>query len=248
MFFKALSPERQCCQILELKTNPRWKNKLPVGFISWQGPLKDLSIMVTLQRKHEIDSWMKNFLSAQIFNIQRFDYSIWPAVIHRGRFYQKRKHQRKHKSYDAHVGAQKMWPKTSLSDTTADSGNSRWWWRWQWWWWYSVMMMTTMKVMSMMMTMIRIVLEVAICPGTTIASCLFPSKSELKIAIWPKTPSTCPDKTLKYTMYNKYKAQSTTNTKILKSELKNAQHLSWQNSQANNIRQEAIHRQCHSRQ
>ena len=52
----------------------------------------------------------------------------------------------------------------------------------------------------------------------------------------------------KYTMYNKYKAQSTTNTKILKSELKNAQHLSWQNSQAHNIRQEAIHRQCHSRQ
>ena len=42
-------------QILRLKTNPV-KNKLSVGFISWQRPLKDQSIMVTLKRKHEIDS------------------------------------------------------------------------------------------------------------------------------------------------------------------------------------------------
>ena len=52
-------------QILRLKTNPV-KNKLSVGFISWQRPLKDQSIMVTLKRKHEIDSWMKNFLPAKI--------------------------------------------------------------------------------------------------------------------------------------------------------------------------------------
>ena len=103
---------------IERAENKSGENKLSVGFISWQRPLKDQSIMVTLKRKHEIDSWMKNFLSTKIQH--SYSENIWvrrPKLL-----WQKTGCKTINTLSVEYVGMQKSCLDIGLSDIRADSG------------------------------------------------------------------------------------------------------------------------------